>query len=356
MTTSLAPKLAAPQHRPAAAAPVPRLAAQRDGRRSGPDAARAGRPAALSGGRAGAAAGADAGAGRGAGRDAARLWRSRAAGPVHPVADQPAERARPGRSLAAALAGGAGRRVLLLDWGWPDRDAAQSRRSPGHVEDIAPAADRGLGEPADLVGYCLGGTMALAAAQLGPCAQRRDDRRAVAFLRLPGRCARRSRAALGGRRADRRRRSACCRWRCCRAPSGASIRPAPSPSSRPSPTMDEAPRRRTFVTLEDWANDGPPLAGAAAREMFEDFFARRPAGQRAHGGSAARSSIRRRSPARSSTSSRPPTASSPPRARPAPASGSISRSAMSAWSSARGAGSGCGSRWPAGFRALRQSC
>jgi polyhydroxyalkanoate synthase len=30
---------------------------------------------------------------------------------------------------------------------------------------------------------------------------------------------------------------------------------------------------RTFVTLEDWANDGPPLGEAAARELFEDFFA-----------------------------------------------------------------------------------
>jgi polyhydroxyalkanoate synthase len=27
-----------------------------------------------------------------------------------------------------------------------------------------------------------------------------------------------------------------------------------------------------FVTLEDWANDGPPLALAAARELFESFF------------------------------------------------------------------------------------
>ena len=29
---------------------------------------------------------------------------------------------------------------------------------------------------------------------------------------------------------------------------------------------------RTFVMLEDWANDGPPVAGAAAREMFEGLF------------------------------------------------------------------------------------
>ena len=35
---------------------------------------------------------------------------------------------------------------------------------------------------------------------------------------------------------------------------------------------DEA-ATRAFVTLEDWANDGPPLSYAAARELLEDFFA-----------------------------------------------------------------------------------
>jgi polyhydroxyalkanoate synthase len=30
---------------------------------------------------------------------------------------------------------------------------------------------------------------------------------------------------------------------------------------------------RRFVALEDWANDGPPLPKAAARELFESFFA-----------------------------------------------------------------------------------
>jgi polyhydroxyalkanoate synthase len=29
---------------------------------------------------------------------------------------------------------------------------------------------------------------------------------------------------------------------------------------------------RTFVMLEDWANDGPPISAAAAREMFEGLF------------------------------------------------------------------------------------
>jgi polyhydroxyalkanoate synthase len=34
----------------------------------------------------------------------------------------------------------------------------------------------------------------------------------------------------------------------------------------------EGDRARAFVTLEDWANDGPPLPVAAARELFEDLF------------------------------------------------------------------------------------
>jgi polyhydroxyalkanoate synthase len=35
----------------------------------------------------------------------------------------------------------------------------------------------------------------------------------------------------------------------------------------------EGPEARTFVTLEDWSNDGPPIPVAAAREMFEGLFA-----------------------------------------------------------------------------------
>ena len=35
----------------------------------------------------------------------------------------------------------------------------------------------------------------------------------------------------------------------------------------------EGEAARTFVTLEDWANDGPPVSGAAAQELFVDMFA-----------------------------------------------------------------------------------
>ena len=34
----------------------------------------------------------------------------------------------------------------------------------------------------------------------------------------------------------------------------------------------EGEEARIFVMLEDWANDGPPLSEAAAREMFEGLF------------------------------------------------------------------------------------
>jgi polyhydroxyalkanoate synthase len=35
-----------------------------------------------------------------------------------------------------------------------------------------------------------------------------------------------------------------------------------------------SPEARAFVTLEDWANDGPPLPHSAAKELFEDMFGR----------------------------------------------------------------------------------
>jgi polyhydroxyalkanoate synthase len=92
-------------------------------------------------------------------------------------------------SLAGPLARH-GRQVLLLDWGpasaRPDLDIAV------HVENLLLPLLDSLGEPATLVGYCLGGTMALAAASLAPI-------RAVVTLAAPwhfGRYPAESRSAL----------------------------------------------------------------------------------------------------------------------------------------------------------------
>ena len=85
-------------------------------------------------------------------------------------------------------------------------------------------------------------------------------------------------AALARLRRRLPKRWAHCRWKCCKAPSGASIRRARSPSSRPLRTSPEGPQAAAFVALEDWANDGPPMPLAAARELFEDLLERDAAG------------------------------------------------------------------------------
>jgi polyhydroxyalkanoate synthase len=162
-----------------------------------------------------------------------------------------------------------GRRVLLLDWGWPGPDR-HALTVAGHVEAIALPLMETVGEPVDLVGYCLGGTMALAAAQLGPA-------RSVATLAAPWH--------FNGFPDESRDRLGTL-W--------AGVQPAVEAlgvlpmevlqsafwSLDPARTVAkfaefaalDGDAARTFVRLEDWANDGPPVAGAAAREMFESFF------------------------------------------------------------------------------------
>src|SRR5438067_1850045 len=66
-------------------------------------------------------------------------------------------------SLTAAIAG-MGRRTLLLDWGKASDRAELS--VAGHIEDLLLPLLRSIGEPVALIGYCLGGTMAIAAANL----------------------------------------------------------------------------------------------------------------------------------------------------------------------------------------------
>lgn len=175
------------------------------------------------------------------------------------------------RSLLRWLAG-QGRRVLLLDWGWP----SESRKAfdvADHVERILLPLAGSLGEPADLVGYCLGGTMAAAAA-------RPAGARSLVTIAAPWRFA---------GFPDEARAKLARLWRDSK-PTVAALGLLPMEvlqsafwSLDPARTVGKfeafadlaegSLEARTFVTLEDWANDGPPVSGAAAREMFEDFFA-----------------------------------------------------------------------------------
>jgi polyhydroxyalkanoate synthase subunit PhaC len=172
------------------------------------------------------------------------------------------------RSLLRWLSG-RGRRVLLLDWGWPGEDRREMSVA-GHVEQILLPLMAGLGAPADLVGYCLGGTMALAAARAGAA-------RSVATIAAPWHFtgfpdeARASLAKLWAGAAPTVAALGllpmevlqCAFW---------SLDPARTIAKFEAFASLEGEEARTFVRLEDWANDGPPVAGAAAREMFEGLF------------------------------------------------------------------------------------
>ena len=175
----------------------------------------------------------------------------------------------PERSLLRWLSG-RGHRVLLLDWGWPD-EARKRLSVSGHIEQILVPMIAAIGEPVALVGYCLGGTMAVAAARIAPT-------RALATLAAPWHFA--------GFPDDARRDLAALwhQWR----PSADALGLLPMEALQsafwsldPGRTIAKfeafagfsGAEAETFVTLEDWANDGPPLSGAAARQLFEDFFA-----------------------------------------------------------------------------------
>jgi polyhydroxyalkanoate synthase len=172
-------------------------------------------------------------------------------------------------SLASEVAK-MGRRSLLLDWG-------QARERAGlnvgeHVEQLLVPLLSKLEEPPALIGYCLGGTMAIAAANIAPVER-------VATIASPWRFA---------NYPEDSRKSLLELWGAARA-AAASLKVLPMEvlqaafwSLDPSRTVskfagfskldpNDADSRR-FVVLEDWANEGEPLPLPAARQLIEDFF------------------------------------------------------------------------------------
>jgi polyhydroxyalkanoate synthase len=177
------------------------------------------------------------------------------------------------RSLLRWLAADGRVRPLLLDWG----EEVESRRAlsvAGHVEEIVVPLIEALGERPALVGYCLGGTMALGAAA-------RTRAPAAALIAAPWH--------FSGFTAESRGLLSSL-W--AQAKPGAErlgLLPMEVLQSAfwnldPGRTVakfeayaempEGGPKAGAFVTLEDWANDGPPLPFAAARELFEDMFGR----------------------------------------------------------------------------------
>lgn len=174
-------------------------------------------------------------------------------------------------SLASAIAS-MGRSSLILDWG-PAEERKQLSVAD-HISELLIPLLEDLDRPPALVGYCLGGTMAVAAANLLPCER-------VATLASPWRFAAYPQPSRDGLMQL---------WAQAR-PTAHSLQMLPievlqtafwsldpgrivEKFARFSKLDAEDPRVRRFVALEDWANDGEPLPLPAARELIEDMFGR----------------------------------------------------------------------------------
>lgn len=172
-----------------------------------------------------------------------------------------------------------GLRPLLLDWGWPgeaERGFTLTDYIAGRLERALVAAARLAEGPLVLAGYCMGGLLALAAAQRRP-----DLVRALALLATPW--------DFHAGDPDRARFVA-------------ALVPLFEPAFalhdalpvdllqtlfalldpfgvaakyRAFARLDPAsPRARLFVALEDWLNDGVPLAASVARECLTGWYGR----------------------------------------------------------------------------------
>ncbi|MDJ0278878.1 alpha/beta fold hydrolase [Sphingomonas sp. 2R-10] len=175
----------------------------------------------------------------------------------------------PDNSLLRWLAG-QGLRVLMIDWGTPGPDDRAM-----DLGDHARAAARllsTLDTPPIVVGYCLGGTIALAAACFAAVA-------GIALIATPWRF-----AGFG----DEGRAAIADMWTAAQ-PTAEHLGVLPMELLQsmfwqidPARTVDKFVRfadldpasaaARAFVALEDWANGGAPIPYAAGRELFDDLF------------------------------------------------------------------------------------
>jgi polyhydroxyalkanoate synthase len=175
----------------------------------------------------------------------------------------------PGRSMLRWLAA-QGVRPLLLDWGWPEAVERRFTMSDIVTERLLPAI-AAAGEPVVLAGYCMGGLLTVAAAQLDPA-----NIAALALLATPWDFA----ATLA-------------------LPRIAALLPhlpgllaggtlpidalqaffalqeagAVGAKFRAFAAMDQAsPAAAMFVALEDWLADGIPLAAPVALECLSGWY------------------------------------------------------------------------------------
>ncbi len=170
-----------------------------------------------------------------------------------------------------------GIRPFLLDWGWPDeteRRFSLTDYVAGRMERAMTAAAAIAGGPAVLAGYCMGGTLAVAAAQRRP-----DLIAGLALLAAPW--------DFHAPDPDRALQAAATLPMLEPALAFGNALPVDLLQSlfalldpwgvaekyRHFARLDpSSPRARLFVALEDWLNDGVPLAAEAARTCLGEWY------------------------------------------------------------------------------------
>lgn len=175
----------------------------------------------------------------------------------------------PDNSLLRWLVG-QGLRVLLVDWGTPT-PVDRAMDLGDHAQVVARLCGV-LDEPPLLVGYCLGGTIALAAAAFAPVA-------GIALIATPWR--------FDGFGEDGRAVIADMWTAAQPTVERLGLLPMELLQSMfwqidPARTVAKfvrfadldpvSPAAQAFIALEDWANGGAPIAYGAGRELFDDLF------------------------------------------------------------------------------------
>jgi polyhydroxyalkanoate synthase subunit PhaC len=170
-----------------------------------------------------------------------------------------------------------GIRPLLLDWGWPEeteRRFSMTDYVAGRLERAMTAAVRLTGAPPILAGYCMGGTLAVAAAQRRP-----DLIGGLALLAAP----------WDFHAPDPSRALQAAETLPLLEPALAFSRALPVDLLQslfalldPWGVADkyrafarlprDSERARLFVALEDWLNDGVPLAADVARACLGEWY------------------------------------------------------------------------------------
>ncbi|MCH8684976.1 alpha/beta fold hydrolase [Pedomonas mirosovicensis] len=167
-----------------------------------------------------------------------------------------------------------GLRPFLVDWGTPGPEERGFDLNAYVTRRLLPLIEQ-LGEPVTLAGYCLGGTLGVAAACLSPQVER------LALLAAPW---------VFSAYDDQPRQDLAAfaaQWE----PLAESLGVFPAEALQIAfwaldPDLLERKFARfaaydpaslqaeDFIALEDWANSGPPLSLPAARQCFEAFFGR----------------------------------------------------------------------------------